>query len=113
MNNKHSVRGIFCDLEKAFDCADHDVLLSKLKFYGIRGSNYALYESYLVKRHIRTVIYNDTSGIASDWLKIRQGTQQGSVSAPLLFHLHIKMLLKLLNSSSLLMTLVSYFPILT
>jgi hypothetical protein len=35
MNNKHLVRGIFCDLEKAFDCVDNVVLLSKLKFYGI------------------------------------------------------------------------------
>jgi hypothetical protein len=25
MNNKHSIRGIFCDLEKAFDCVKRDI----------------------------------------------------------------------------------------
>jgi hypothetical protein len=70
MNNKHLVRGIFCDLEKASDCVDHEILLSKLKFYGIKGNVYSLYESYLNNRYIRTVIYNDMNSIPSDWLRI-------------------------------------------
>jgi hypothetical protein len=32
-------------LGEAFHCVDHYILLFKLKFYGIKGKGYALYES--------------------------------------------------------------------
>jgi hypothetical protein len=38
LNNKAYVGGILCDLEKAFDCVNHDLLIKKLKFYGIVGN---------------------------------------------------------------------------
>jgi hypothetical protein len=47
MNNKILVGEIFCYLEEAFDCVDHDILLSKLKFYGINAKDLALCQSYL------------------------------------------------------------------
>jgi hypothetical protein len=34
LNNKKKSGGIFFDLEKAFDCVNHDILLAKAKYYG-------------------------------------------------------------------------------
>jgi hypothetical protein len=41
------VGGIICDLEKAFDCVNNEVLLSILEFYGIVGNVHALIRSNL------------------------------------------------------------------
>jgi hypothetical protein len=42
----------------AFDCVNHDILLSKLEFYGIVGKAYALLKSYLKDRYQRVLIDN-------------------------------------------------------
>ena len=38
------------DLSKAFDSLDHNILLSKLKFYGVTGVSLDLMSSYLSNR---------------------------------------------------------------
>jgi hypothetical protein len=39
MNNKLIVGGIFCNLEKTFDSVNHNIIFSKLEFYGITGNS--------------------------------------------------------------------------
>jgi hypothetical protein len=58
MNNKCVVGGIFCNLEKAFDCVDHNILLEKLQFYGIVGKFQALIKSYFSGRYQKVFIDN-------------------------------------------------------
>jgi hypothetical protein len=42
--------GIFCDLAKAFDCGNHDILLTELHFFGIQGRILSWLRSYLTNR---------------------------------------------------------------
>ena len=42
--------GIFCDLQKAFDSVNHEILLLKLTFYGIKGNFFNLIKTYLENR---------------------------------------------------------------
>lgn len=44
--DKGSLNGvIFLDLKKAFDCVDHDVLVKKMYYYGVRGHTLTWFQS--------------------------------------------------------------------
>jgi hypothetical protein len=45
MNNNLKTGGIFYDLQKVFNCVNHEILLNKLEFYGIQGKFETLIES--------------------------------------------------------------------
>lgn len=45
--NDSYAQATFCDLSKAFDCVDHNVLLEKLTYYEVRGSSIKIFESFL------------------------------------------------------------------
>jgi hypothetical protein len=78
--------GIFCDLQKAFDCMDHKILLNKIEFYGIEGKFKTLITSYLTGRHQKVTLNNNTNNnSASKWEMIENGIPQSSILSPLFF----------------------------
>ena len=79
------VIGVFLDLKKAFDKADHTILLKKLYAYGIRGKAHTWLTSYLTGR-IQYVVYD---GHKSSTLNMTCGVPQGSILGPLLFIIYV------------------------
>ena len=83
-NNEYTI-DIFLDLSKAFDTVDHEILISKLEHYGIRGTPLSWFKNYLTKRQ-QIVKCNN---VLSKPNTIRCGVPHGSVLGPLLFLIYI------------------------
>ena len=77
--------GVFIDLKKAFDTVDHELLVEKLKVYGIRDVANKWLQNYLTNRK-QYVVIDDHS---SDMLDMTCGIPQGSVLGPILFIIYI------------------------
>ena len=85
LDRKEHAVGIFLDLSKAFDTVDHNILLDKLKHYGIRGMALDWVRSYFSNR-LQFVQFN---GQCSSPQSICCGVPQGSILGPLFFLLYI------------------------
>ena len=76
---------IFIDLSKSLDNFAHDILLNKLKCYGLTGKSINRLKCHLTNRQ-QYVHYDNTD---SNFLKMTTGVLQGSILGPLLFLIYM------------------------
>ena len=95
MDNSELTGVVFLDIQKAFDSIDHNILLDKLKFYGISQMEFKWFQSYLTDRYQQCQI----NGFLSKKEKILSGVPQGSILGPLLFLIYINDLPNCLQST--------------
>ena len=76
---------IYLDYAKAFDKVDHEILLYKLRCYGITGKLLAWIKEFLQGR-TQCVAINGTKSFKS---AVKSGVPQGTVLGPLLFLIYV------------------------
>ena len=75
----------FTDLSKAFDCIDHNLLITKLSWYGVTPKSLKQIFSYLSNRTQGVWINNSYSRKS----EVKYSVPQGLVLGPLLFNIDL------------------------
>ena len=83
------------DLTKTYGCFCHDLLIAKLKAYGLGNNSLNLLLDYLTFRKQRTKV----GSAYSKWTKIRRGIPQGSILRPILFNIFINDIFMIIEQS--------------
>jgi hypothetical protein len=95
IDSRQSVIPVALDQSAAFDCIDHEVLLSRLEHtFGLTGAALAWVKSYFSSRTAFVKFGPNTSDTAT----ISTGIPQGSSLGPVLFPLYISPLSEMIES---------------
>ena len=72
---------VLLDYSKAFDCANHTLILAKLKSFGFHNTALKWVNSYLSDRSQK--VFTEVG--ESSWIGLQNGVPQGSILGPLFF----------------------------
>ena len=97
LDDKNIIGAVLMDLSEAFDCIPHDMVVAKLRAYGLSMDAVTFIYLYM-KRRKQGVEINDTESLFKILLS---GLPQGSILGPILFNIFINDLLFFINEAKL------------